>query len=192
MTQSPGAAPQYAFRASLIGSAHAFSLTGDGLSWQIGSRSGVWRYGDIADIRLSYRPISMQSRRFRADLRHRDGSRIVVLSTTWQTAALMAPQDTGYRTFIVDLHRRLAERGAPTVLIGGLRPILYWAGAALIALVAAALVGLLGRALIIGEWAGALFVVGFAALFGWQIGNFMWRNRPRVYTFDAVPEDLLP
>jgi hypothetical protein len=192
VTQPPGEAPQYAFRASLIGSAHAFSLTDDGLSWQIGSRSGVWRYSDIADIRLSYRPISMQSRRFRADLRHRNGSRLSVLSTTWQTATLMAPQDTGYRTFIVDLHRRLAQHGARTSLAGGLKPMLYWPGAGLIALVAAAMAGLLVRALVVGEWAGALFVVGFAALFGWQIGNFMWRNRPRAYTFDAVPGDLLP
>jgi len=35
-------------------------------------------------------------------------------------------------------------------------------------------------------------VVGFAALFGWQIGGFMRRNRPRRYTFDQLPKQLLP
>jgi hypothetical protein len=37
-----------------------------------------------------------------------------------------------------------------------------------------------------------LFLVGFAALFGWQIGGFIRRNRPRAYQFDALPADLLP
>jgi hypothetical protein len=44
----------------------------------------------------------------------------------------------------------------------------------------------------VGEWAGALFLLGFAALFIWQTGGFVRRNRPRVYTFDDLPEALLP
>jgi hypothetical protein len=37
-----------------------------------------------------------------------------------------------------------------------------------------------------------LFLVGFSALFGWQVGGFLLRNRPRTYSFDRVPEALLP
>jgi hypothetical protein len=37
-----------------------------------------------------------------------------------------------------------------------------------------------------------LFLVGFAALFAWQIGGFVNRNRPRAYTFDDLPKALLP
>ena len=40
----------YAYKASLIGAAHRFELTGDGLSWQVGGKSGVWAYADIAAI----------------------------------------------------------------------------------------------------------------------------------------------
>jgi len=29
-------------------------------------------------------------------------------------------------------------------------------------------------------------------LFGWQTGGFMWRNKPRSYTLDALPKELLP
>jgi hypothetical protein len=43
-----------------------------------------------------------------------------------------------------------------------------------------------------GEWAGGLFLVGFAALFSWQIGGFVRRNRPQAYTFDHLPAALLP
>ena len=73
---------RYAYNASLIGAAHRFELTDDGLSWHIGNRSGVWPYAGISAIRLSYRPVSMQSRRFRGDIESADHERIAVLSTS--------------------------------------------------------------------------------------------------------------
>jgi hypothetical protein len=182
----------YAYKASLIGSAHQFELTDSGLSWQAGGRSGVWAYAGIAAIRLSYRPVSMQSRRFRADIEHADGGRIVILSTSWQTVALMAPQDRDYRAFITQLHRRLQAVGSKAALLGGIGPKTYAASIVMLALVGIAISGLFIRAVATGEFSGALFLVGFAALFGWQIGGFVWRNRPQVYSFDHLPEALLP
>src|ERR1700755_684969 len=90
----------YAYKASLIGAAHRFELTEQGLSWRFGGRSGVWPYADIAASRLSYRRVSTRAHRSRADIRSRTGARLPILSTSWQTAALVAPQDTGYRAFI--------------------------------------------------------------------------------------------
>ena len=196
MTTDPSndtAAPiRYAYKASLIGAAHQFELTDDGLSWQVRSKSGVWAYADIAAIRLSYRPVSMQSRRFRADIQRKVWQRIAILSTSWQTVALMAPQDLEYRAFITQLHARMEQAGSQAALIGGIKPGLYAAGIAMLALVAIALTGLLARAVATGEFGGALFLVGFAALFGWQIGGFIKRNRPQTYTFDQLPVALLP
>ena len=189
----PGpAGDHYVYRASLVGSAYQFELTEDGLSFRAGRKSGVWPYASIALVRLSFRPVSMQSRRFRADIENRNGERIVVLSTTWQTVALMAPQDRDYRAFIVRLHARLAEAGGQVTLNGGLRPAVYAASVAILALVFVAMAGLLARALATGEFYGALFIVGFAAIFGWQIGGFIRRNKPRNYTFDDMPKELLP
>jgi hypothetical protein len=183
---------RYAYKASLIGAAHRFELTDEGLSWHVGSRSGVWPYAGISAIRLSYRPVSMQSRRFRADIENTDRQRIAVLSTSWQTAALMAPQDHDYRAFITQLHARLAEAGSKAELIGGLRPRIYAAALMFLILVAVAISGLLVRAVATSEFAGALFLVGFAALFAWQVGGFVRRNRPRSYRFGDLPETLLP
>ena len=183
---------RYAYKASLIGAAHRFELTDEGLSWQVGGRAGVWPYRDIAAIRLSYRPVSMQSRRFRADIEHANRRRIVILSTSWQTVALMAPQDHDYRAFITQLHQRMEKAESKARLIGGIGPNLYAAGIVLLALVATAIAGLLIRAIGTGEFIGALFLVGFAALFAWQVGGFIRRNRPRAYTFDRLPEALLP
>jgi hypothetical protein len=183
---------RYAYKASLIGSAHRFELRDDGLSWQVGAKSGVWPYADIASVRLSYRPVSMQSRRFRADIEHVNGQRISILSTSWQTVALMAPQDAHYSAFIIELHRRMAAAGSQATLIGGSRLAVHLGGMVLLALVAVAITGLLARAIATGEFAGALFLIGFAALFAWQIGGFVRRNVPRRYTFDDLPKALLP
>lgn len=182
----------YAYKASLIGAAQQFELGEDGLIWRIGPKAGLWPYATIAKVRLSYRPVSMQSRRYRADIEDVSGARLRILSTTWQTVALMAPQDQAYREFMLGLHRRMRDAGSRADLIGGLPPAVHTAALVLIALVAAALTGLLARAVAVGSWSGALFLAGFALLFGWQIGGFIRRNRPRRYTFDDVPRDLLP
>jgi hypothetical protein len=183
---------RYAYKASLIGAAHRFELTDQGLSWQVGGKSEVWPYPEISAIRLSYRPVSMQSHRFRADIERADGARIVILSTSRQTIALMSPQDHDYRAFITQLHERMAKAASKAALIGGIGPKTYAAGIALLVLVGISIAGLLVRAISTGEFPGALFLVGFAALFWWQIGGFVRRNRPRAYTFDALPPELLP
>jgi hypothetical protein len=182
----------YLYKASLISSAYQFELTDAGLSWRIGRRSGVWPYADIASIRLSYRPMSMQARRFRADIEKAGEGRIAILSTTWQTVSLMTPQDQGYRAFITELHRRMRAAGSRASLTGGIGTVSYATAVAMLVLLAIAMIGLLVRALATSEFTGALFLIGIAIWFAWTIGGFIKRNRPRRYSFDALPETLLP
>ena len=182
----------YAYKASLISSAYQFELTDAGLSWQMGRRSGVWPYADIASIRLSYRPVSMQSRRFRADLERAGGERIAILSTTWQTVSLMTPQDQDYRAFMVELHRRMRAAGSKAFLIGGIGKVTYAMAVTMLVLLAVAMIGLFVRALATSQFTGALFLVGIAIWFAWTIGGFIKRNRPCRYSFDALPATLLP
>jgi len=134
----------------------------------------------------------MQARRFRADISNANGGRLSLLSTSWQTATLMLPQSDVYRAFIRALHARLADAGSKAVLAGGLGPKTYLAALMLSALFAIAMVALLLRAILTGEWWGALYLVGFAALFAFQVGGFVARNRPLRYTFDRLPWALLP
>lgn len=182
----------YAYKASLIGAAREFALTDAGLWWRVSGKSDVWPYREISAIRLSYRPVSMQSHRFRADIEHSSGARLLILSTSWRSPALMAPQDQDFRVFITQLHRRMAKAGSRATLVGGLGPRIYAAALIFLALVATAMAGLLIRAIGTGEFAGVLFLVGFTVLFGWQIGGFIRRNRPQAYTFDRLPGALLP
>lgn len=183
---------RYTYKASLIGSAHQFDLTDAGLSWRIGSRAGVWPYAEIASVRLSYRPMTMQARRFRADIEKAGGGRIAIVSTTWQTVTLMTPQDQDYRGFIAELHRRMKAAGSKAALAGGIGPVTYAAAVTMVALLAIAMVGLLARALATSEFTGALFLVGMAIWFAWTVGGFIKRNRPLSYSFDRLPDALLP
>lgn len=183
---------RYSYKASLIGSAYLFELADKGLSWKMSGRSGVWAYRDISAVRLSYRPSSMQSHRFRADIWNKGGGRIRIMSTNWQTVSLMTPQDNGYRAFIESLHARMAAAGSKAMLTGGLPKGHYAAALGFVGFLAIAMLGLLVRALMTGEYIGALFLVGFALLFNWQIGGFMRRNKPVSYAFDRLPAALLP
>ncbi|MEW6643590.1 MAG: hypothetical protein AB1586_23980 [Pseudomonadota bacterium] len=186
------AAGRYSYRPSLVGAARSFALTEEGLAWRAGLSSGTWPYASIAAIRLSYRPVSQQARRYRADLRNDRGRRLQLVSASWQTAALVAPQDDTYRSFMLELHRRIAAAGGRPVLSTGLRRPLYALALGAIVLVGVMLAALFVRAAWIGSLGGMLFMVGFAVLFAWQIGRVMRRNRPRTYTLDDVPRDLLP
>lgn len=104
----------------------------------------------------------------------------------------MASQDSEYRSFIRELHARMAETGSKGVLTGGLGRNTYAIGLTLVALIAVGMAGLFVRALLTKELAGAVFLAGFTALFGWQVGGFIRRNRPVAYGFDHIPEALLP
>lgn len=180
----------YAYKASLIGAAHRFELTDGGLVWRTGRRSGLWAYTDIRSVRLSYRPMGMQHRRFRADLAHDSGCRITIFSTSKQSVALMEPQ-AGYAAFLLRLHDRLAQTGSPASLCAGLRTGVYRVIVAAVALLALAMAALGVRALWTGELAGLAFIVMFSGLFAWQIGGFLRRNRPRRYNVNNVPLELL-
>ena len=187
-----GEAISYSYKPSLVAKADQFTLTPGGLSWRARGRAGLWAYADIAAIRLSYRPVSMQARRFRADIGHRSGVSLAVVSTSWQTVSLMTAQDDSYHDFILGLHRRIAEAGSGATLTGGLRRWVYNIAVVLLGIVALMMAALLLRALWIGEWSGVLFLIGFAGLFAWQTGGFVWRNTPRGYSSDAIPPDLMP
>lgn len=182
----------YAFKPSVMGRARQFELTDTTLRWQYGSRGGTWQLRDIAAIRLSFRPLSIQPLRFRTDIENKQGERLTLYSATWHSIVKVALLDKAYRPFVEELHKRAVAAGAQVRLDAGIPKILYYVGFALLTLIAAAILGLMGRALSQGQYAGALFLVGFAVIAVWQLGGFMTRNRPRSYSPDALPQDLLP
>jgi hypothetical protein len=185
-------ATRYTYKPSVGGSPQSFELTGQGLSCQTAFRSVVWRYGDIARIRLSYRPMSMLAHRFRADLRNKDGSKLMIVSATWAGIVALTPQNDSYRAFIEELHRRIAAERSEVECLAGLPRVTFALAAAVFIAVMTALAALFVRALVSGDFVATLFMLGFAAWFGWHTGGWLKRNKPERYQPNQVPPQLLP
>jgi hypothetical protein len=188
----PGDDPVYIYKPSLMGAPWELRLRPDALEWQAGRHQGRIPYGRITRVRLSFRPVTMQTRRFVTEIWWPDGPRLSIASTSWRSLVEQQPQDRAYGAFIRELHRRIAAAGAAAVLQTGTPAMLYWPGLAVFAAVGLALAALTVRALQVGAYAGAALVGGFFGLFVWQSGGYFQRNRPGRYRPEAVPEDLVP
>jgi hypothetical protein len=182
----------YVHKASLMGAAWELYLRPDALEWQAGRQRGRIPYARISRVRLSFRPATMQTRRFVTEIWWPGGPRLSIASTSWRSLVEQQAQDRAYGAFVRELNRRIAGAGAAAAFETGVPAMLYWPGLALFAGVALALAVLTVRALEIGAYAGAALVGGFFALFVWQSGTYFKRNRPGRYRPDVVPKELVP
>jgi hypothetical protein len=182
----------YAFKASSFGAPWEFELRPEGLKWSAGRRAGLLRYDKINRIRLSFRPVTMQSHRFQTEIWSEEMPKIQIASTTWRGIVEQTRQDEAYTAFIVELHRRLAAAGGRARFSIGIPSFKYWIGLVVFVAIALGLAALLVQALRVKEWGGAALIGGFLGLFVWQLGNFFRRNRPDDYAPDAVPANVLP
>lgn len=184
--------PTYAFKPNLVGAPWLLTLKPDGLAWQVGHRGGVIRYDRIRRVRLSFRPVTLQSHRFVTEIWSHDGPKIQFASASWRSLVEQERLDASYAAFTTELHRRLAAAGSAARFSAGMPAFAFWVGVAVFAGSMVALVGLIARALQAGEWAPTALIAGLFALFGWQIGDFLRRNRPQTYRPDALPPNVLP
>lgn len=182
----------YVHKPSLMGAAWELRLLPDVLEWQTGRHRGRIPYARITRVRLSFRPVTMQTRRFVTEIWWLGGPRLSIASTSWRSLVEQHAQDHAYGAFIRELNRRIAAAGATARFETGSPAWLYWPGLALFVGVALALAVLTVRALEIGAYGGAALVGGFFVLFVWQSGIYFKRNRPGRYRPDAVPKELVP
>lgn len=184
--------PRYAYKPSLMGAPWIFQLAPDALVWSFGPRTGRIPYASIRRIRLGFRPITMQSYRFLAEIWSERGPKIPVSSSSWKSLVEHERLDAAYVGFLTDLHQRIAKAHGVPRLDAGAAPFLYWPGLVIFIGIAFAVTALIVRALQQGEGAATLFLLGFFLLLLWQLGGFFKRNYPRRYTLDQIPPDVLP
>jgi hypothetical protein len=184
--------PVYAFKPSLMGTPFEFRLTPRALAWSKGPYTGDVPYDQIRRVRLTYRPMTVQSHRFLTEIWPVGGPKLQIASTSVRGLVEQERLDPAYRAFVTELHRRIAATGAPTAFVAGSPPLLYWPGVLVFVGASLALFSLSVRALLGGELAGIALVLGFFALFLWQVGTFFWRNQPGTYRPDAVPAQVIP
>lgn len=183
---------EYSYKASLLGGPWMLRLAPDALEWSAGSHAGRVPYTDIRMIRLAFRPVTMQSYRFLAEIWADRSPKIPIASASWKSIMEQERLDDGYVRFIKALHARIAAAGGTPRLAAGAIPFLYWPGFVIFAGICVAMAGLIVRALQQGEMTATLFLLGFFVLVLWQLGMFFKRNLPRRYTLDAIPPDVLP
>ena len=184
--------PSYSFKPSVIGGWCVFTLKPDGLHWQIGARSGRVRYERIRAVRLSFRPVTMQSRRFVTEIWSTDHPKMQIVSVSWRSVVEQARQDGPYSAFITELHRRLADCGSAAQFTAGLPPFSYWFGVVTFVAVLIAMAVVTVRTLRLEQWSASAIVAAIMVVFALQIGNYFRRNRPSRYRPDAIPREVLP
>ena len=190
--QQPGEQPVYSYKPSLLGAPWEFRLTPTGLAWEVGRNSGRVLYQNIRMVRLVFRPTTLQSRRFLAEIWSQDNPKLTIASVSWRSMLEQERQDAAYRNFVTALHWHIGEAGNNARLVSGKPGFIYWPGLAVFAVVALGLGALMLQALWTQSLWGAAIVAGFLAVFLWQVGEYFRRNRPGRYSSDALPRQLLP
>jgi hypothetical protein len=184
--------PSYVYKPSLFGAPNRLLLRQDGLQWQIGNYQGLIPYRDVRRVRMSYRPSTMQSRRFVTEIWSDRNPKIQIPSASWRSAVDQDRADTSYTSFVVELHRRLAAANTSVQFFTGMPAVSYWIGAVAFGAALLALIVLVLHALWIGEWAGAAVMGVLCAVFAFQFGDYFLRNRPGRYRPDSLPSNVLP
>jgi hypothetical protein len=189
---NPDDATTYAYRPSVLGATWSFRLTPDAIAWDAGRRSGRIAYGDVARVRMSFRPATLQSQRFLTEIWSRDGTKLRILSSSWKSMVEQTRLDDSYRAFVVALHRRLAGANARVDYVSGASPFLYWLGLATFVATSLVIAALIVRVTQAGAAGAALLIAAFLAGFLWQAGGYFRRNLPGRYSPDTLPLHQLP
>lgn len=182
----------YSYRPSVLGAAWTFVLTADALAWDTGRKSGRIPYRSIRRVRMSFRPMTIQTVRFRTEIWAEGAPKIELVSTSWKSMVEQERLDPLYARFVVALHKRIEQAGGKVRFDQGIAVPVYWLGVAVFILASLAMAAMITRAIQAGAWSTAALIGAFFAFFLWQVGTYFRRNRPSSYSVDALPADLMP
>jgi hypothetical protein len=184
--------PHYSFKPSLAAAPSEFTLGMAGMDVRTGRRDLHIPYGDVRHVRLVFRPATMLHHRFLTEIRAKAAPKITIASASSRSMMDYTRHDAEYRSFIAELHRRIALSGASAKFRAGAPALLYWAGVVVFCCLVAVTAVLIFRAVQFGEQRGALVIAAMLCFLLWQMGSFFTRNRPRPYTPDRLPDRVLP
>lgn len=150
------------------------------------------RYGEIAELRLSFDPTRADTRRYRCDLMLRNRQRATIWSTHYVSIGEFEDRAATYTPLVRGLVARAAAANPACAFRAGKRPLVYWTEHAFLLAMAALLVFVLalvgGSGLSELVWVKLAIVLAFVPLL-WRYAR---KNRPRRFTPDAIPRDVVP
>ena len=182
----------FSYKPRLMGPSYEFQLSKDALDWAVGARSGRVSYPMIKHIRLGYKPTNMGTGRFIAEIWPINAPKLTMNSVSARTLVDTQDLSQEYSNFLRELHRRIVAAKGECVFEAGMPVWRWWPSAILGVIASAAVIYIVFKSLI-----GAQFMIagliGFIGIwFMWQIWNIVMRNRPRFYSPEAIPDDVLP
>ena len=184
--------PTYTYKPSLMGAPCHFALRQEGLQWERGRYAGLVRYDRIRKIRMSFRPVTMQSQRYITDIWSSDNPKLQISSASWRSLIEQERLDAAYTAFVTELHRRLAMAGTTAEFTSGMPVATYWIGVVVFAASIFAIGALTVRAMQLDDWKAAALVGALFLVFAIQLGNYFRRNLPGRYRPEAIPAGVLP
>src|SRR6476646_7020141 len=135
-SDSAASAVTYSYRPTALGAPRHFTLSDDGIDWNSGAMSGHVPYRQIRRLRMSFKPVSMQSHRFITECWGEGAPRLKIISTSWKSMVEQERLDRSYSAFIQELHRRISKSAPSVRFERGTNPWIYWPGFALFVAVA--------------------------------------------------------
>ena len=174
-----------------IGFAVTFRLAGDRLVVDTMRRVDEINLAAVARIRLTYEAGKLSSGFYKTALRLTDGRAVSLTSISWSGLAQSNNQVGAYRDFVAALIEAVS-RASPQARLEAGKPRFVWAAmAATTGALALAALYIAARAFMAGATGAALVPLALGAVMIWQMGPVVRRNRPRPFTADALPGDLL-
>lgn len=193
MTLGQGVAgPLYSWLPRLGGAGVRLRLVPPDLEWGVGLAEGATALADITDVRLRFMPARFGTASFEMELFARSGARLKTGSVSRVSLTGVRDQKVEYAAFVRALHTARAVAGGGCLYRGGYAPWRFWLMALLGTFTFAGLAALLGAAMVQQQWSYALFLGAMSAFLMWPTAETVWRNRPVLYTPDAIPAHLLP
>ena len=175
-----------------VGMPQTLRLADGRLGLERGFRTDEVPLGAVETVRLTYEPRSVAARAFKTSLSVKGGRSVRFTSVSWRGLTRAEEQTAAYRAFVAALLPAVALANPRARFVAG-KPAAIWYGIVALAAVAAAGVAMfIGRAFLAGEAGAGLFGCLVAAGGAWQTAPFVLRNRPRPFSPDALPADLLP
>lgn len=175
-----------------MGPAYEFALSQNSLDWTIGPRTGRVGYPMIKRIRLGFKPTNLANSRFLAEIWPINAPKLMVQSVSARSIVDMTDQGEQYSRFIRELHRRVEASKADCVYEAGMPAWRWWPSLVVGILTFFAILYVVVQGVFAAQYLVSAVIAFIGAWFVWQIWNIVMRNRPRVYSPNALPPDVMP
>ena len=175
-----------------IGGAISFELREDRLTVDVGRKAVEIPLASVEEVRMTYEPRNLAQKAFRTRLRLKGGRSFSFTSVDWKSRIDARSLDREYRAFTRTLLDAVARANPQARFVAGRSRAAWIATAALAVLSLVAMVAFTFRALQAGATAAAALAVVVALIGIWQLEPMVRLNKPRSFTPDEPPPELMP